>query len=215
MADTHDHHDHHHDHDHSRTFQPDHPDTEYDVLEQAIRELLIEKGMITAQQIQQQIDSMDSRGIENGQELVARAWTDPDYKARLIAEPMAVIREMGIDMDHQAQVKVVENTDDVHNVIVCTLCSCYPRSVLGVPPAWYKKKAYRARVVIEPRQVLREFGTEVPEDVEVRVHDSTADLRYIVLPQQPKGTEGWSRDRLKPLVTRDALIGVAPARLPA
>lgn len=216
MAETHDHHDHHdHDHDHSQTFQPDHPDTEYDLLEAALRELLIEKGMITAQQIQQQIDSMDSRGIENGQELIARAWTDPAYKARLIAEPMTVIKEMGIDMEHQPEVKVVENTDDVHNVIVCTLCSCYPRSVLGVPPAWYKKKAYRARVVVEPRQVLREFGTELPADVEVRVHDSTADLRYIVLPQQPKGTEGWSREQLKALVTRDALIGVAPARVPA
>ncbi|MCA8928965.1 MAG: nitrile hydratase subunit alpha [Alphaproteobacteria bacterium] len=219
MASTHDHHDHHHGHhhddDHARTFQPDHPDTEYDVLEQALRELLIEKGLLTARQIQQQIDSMDSRGIENGQELVARAWTDPAYKARLIAEPMAVIRDMGIDMEHQPEVKVVENTDAVHNVIVCTLCSCYPRSVLGIPPAWYKKKAYRARVVVEPRQVLREFGTDLPDTVEVRVHDSTADLRYIVLPQQPAGTEGWSKDALKPLVTRDALIGVAPARLPA
>lgn len=217
MANPHNHHDHHHghDHDHAKTFQPDHPDTEYDVLEQAIRELLIEKGLITAQQIQQQIDSMDSRGIENGQELVARAWTDPAYKARLLAEPVTVIKEMGIDMDHQAEVKVVENTDGVHNVIVCTLCSCYPRSVLGIPPAWYKKKAYRARVVVEPRQVLREFGTEVPDSVEVRVHDSTADLRYIVLPQRPAGTDGWSKDRLKALVTRDSLIGVAPARAPA
>jgi nitrile hydratase subunit alpha len=221
MANKHDHHDHSHghdhdhDHDHSLTFQPDHPDTEYDLLEAAIRELLIEKGLMTAQQIQQQIDSMDSRGIENGQEMIARAWTDPAYKARLMAEPMTVIKEMGIDMEHQPEVQVVENTADVHNVIVCTLCSCYPRSVLGIPPAWYKKKAYRARVVVEPRQVLREFGTEISEDVEVRVHDSTADLRYIVLPQQPAGTEGWSKDQLKPLVSRDSLIGVAPARLPA
>jgi len=219
MANTHDHHDHSHghddDHDHSLTFQPDHPDTEYDLLEAAIRELLIEKGLLTAQQIQQQIDSMDSRGIENGQEMIARAWTDPAYKARLMAEPMAVIKAMGIDMEHQPEVQVVENTADVHNVIVCTLCSCYPRSVLGIPPAWYKKKAYRARVVAEPRQVLREFGTEISDDVEVRVHDSTADLRYIVLPLQPAGTEGWSKDKLKSVVTRDSLIGVAPARLPA
>lgn len=214
---THDHHDHHHDHDHdhSLTFQEDHPDTEYDFLEMAIRELVIEKGLLTAQDIQRQIDSMDSRGIENGQEMIARAWSDPAYKARLLAEPMTMIREMGIDMDHQPQVKVVENTDDVHNVIVCTLCSCYPRSVLGIPPAWYKKKAYRARVVIEPRQVLSEFGTDVPDNVEVRVHDSTADLRYIVLPQQPEGTDGWSKDDLKALVSRDSLIGVAPARAPS
>ena len=210
MAEHHHHHD--HDHDHSQTFQPDHPDTEYDVLEQALRELLIEKGLLSAKQIQEQIDSMDSRGIENGQEIVARAWTDPAYKARLLAEPMAVIQEMGIDMEHQPEVKVVENTDSVHNVIVCTLCSCYPRSVLGIPPAWYKKKAYRSRVVLEPRQVLREFGTEVADSVEVRVHDSTADLRYIVLPQKPAGTEGLDKDQLKVLVTRDRLIGVAPAR---
>jgi nitrile hydratase len=219
MADPNDHHDHHHghdhDHDHSLTFQPDHPDTEYDLMEQAIRELVIAKGLMTAEDIQRQIDSMDSRGIENGQEMIARAWTDPAYKARLMAEPMTVIKEMGIDMEHQPEVRVVENTDDVHNVIVCTLCSCYPRSVLGIPPAWYKKKAYRARVVLEPRQVLAEFGTDISDDVEVRVHDSTADLRYIVLPQQPAGTEGWGKDQLKSVVSRDSLIGVAPARLPA
>jgi nitrile hydratase len=209
------HHDHDHDHDHSLTFQPDHPDTEYDFLEAAIRELLIEKGLLTAQQIQDQIESMEGRTVEKGQELIARAWTDPAFKARLQADAMDVLRdEMGIDMEHQPEVMVVENTPDVHNVIVCTLCSCYPRSVLGVPPAWYKKKAYRSRAVTEPRAVLREFGTDLPDNVEVRVHDSTADLRYIVLPMQPPGTEGWSKDQLKPLVTRDALIGVTPARAP-
>jgi nitrile hydratase len=209
------HHDHDHDHDHSLTFQPDHPDTEYDFLEAAIRELLIEKGLLTAQQIQDQIESMEGRTVEKGQELIARAWTDPAFKARLQADAMNVLRdEMGIDMEHQPEVMVVENTPDVHNVIVCTLCSCYPRSVLGVPPAWYKKKAYRSRAVTEPRAVLREFGTDLPDNVEVRVHDSTADLRYIVLPMQPPGTEGWSKDQLKPLVTRDALIGVTPARAP-
>ena len=135
---------------------------------------------------------------------------------RLLARS-ARLRELfsGIDMEHQPVVKVVENTDDVHNVIVCTLCSCYPRSVLGVPPAWYKKKAYRSRAVTEPRAVLQEFGTDLADSVEVRVHDSTADLRYIVLPMQPTGTEGWSKDQLKPLVTRDSLIGVTPARAPA
>ena len=184
------------------------------MLEQALRELLIEKGLLTARQIQRQIDDMDSRGLENGRELVARAWTDPAFKARLTAEPMTALCEQGIDMHHQPEVKVVENTDAVHNVIVCTLCSCYPRSVLGIPPAWYKKKAYRARVVVEPRRVLREFGTEIADDREVRVHDSTADLRYIVLPQRPTGTEDWDKGRLKPLVTRDSLIGVAPARQP-
>ncbi|HKK30438.1 MAG TPA: nitrile hydratase subunit alpha [Alphaproteobacteria bacterium] len=219
MASTHDHHDHvHHDHDHehdhSLTFQPDHPDTEYDFLEMAIRELIIEKGLLTAQQIQQQIDEMESRSIENGQELIVRAWTDPGFKQRLLDDGVRVLKDMGIKMEHQPEVKVVENTANVHNVIVCTLCSCYPRSVLGVPPAWYKKKAYRSRVVLEPRQVLREFGTDLPDNVEVRVHDSTADLRYIVLPMQPSGTDNWTTDQLKPLVTRDSLIGVAPARAP-
>ena len=159
---------------------------------------------------------MEGRTVEKGQDLIARAWTDPAFKARLMGDAMNVLRdEMGIDMAHQPEVMVVENTPDVHNVIVCTLCSCYPRSVLGVPPAWYKKKAYRSRVVLEPRQVLAEFGTDISDDVEVRVHDSTADLRYIVLPMQPAGTEGWSKEQLKPLVTRDALIGVAAARDPA
>lgn len=221
MANTHDHHDHvhhdhDHDHDHSLTFQPDHPDTDYDFMEMAIRELIIEKGLLTAKHIQEQIEAMDGRTVEKGQELIARAWTDPDFKARLKADAMHVLKdEMGIDMEHQPEVMVVENTPNVHNVIVCTLCSCYPRSVLGVPPAWYKKKAYRSRVVVEPRVVLREFGTDLPNNVEVRVHDSTADLRYIVLPMQPEGTEGWDAERLKPLVTRDSLIGVAPARSPA
>ena len=220
MANSHDHHDHthhdhDHDHDHALTIQPDHPDTEYDFLEAAIRELLIEKGLLTAQQIQEQIESMEGRTVEKGQELIARAWTDPAFKERLMGDAMNVLRdEMGIDMEHQPEVMVVENTPDVHNVIVCTLCSCYPRSVLGVPPAWYKKKAYRSRAVTEPRAVLREFGTDLADNVEVRVHDSTADLRYIVLPMQPAGTEGWSKDRLKPLVTRDSLIGVTPARAP-
>ena len=221
MASAHDHHDHvHHDHDHDHdhdlTIQPDHPDTEYDFLEMALRELLIEKGHLSAAQIQTQIESMEGRTVEKGQDLIARAWTDPAFKARLMGDAMNVLRdEMGIDMAHQPEVMVVENTPDVHNVIVCTLCSCYPRSVLGVPPAWYKKKAYRSRVVLEPRQVLAEFGTDISDDVEVRVHDSTADLRYIVLPMQPAGTEGWSKEQLKPLVTRDALIGVAAARDPA
>jgi nitrile hydratase len=220
MANSHDHHDHHHDHDHEHnhalTFQPDHPDTEYDFLEAAIRELMIDKGLLTAAQIQEQMDEMDSRSIENGQELIARAWTDPAFKARFQSEPMKVlVDEMGIKMEHQPEVMVVENTPALHNVIVCTLCSCYPRSVLGVPPAWYKKKAYRARVVLEPRVVLAEFGTDLSDSVEVRVHDSTADLRYIVLPMQPAGTEGWSKEQLKPLVTRDSLIGVSTARAPA
>ena len=222
MSGGHHHHHHHgHDHDHDHGHDHDHapddpaPPREYEVLEQAIRELLIEKGLLTAEQIQRQIDDMDSRTPMNGAKLVAKAWTDPAFKARLLSEPKAVIQEWGIDLDKSPELMIVENTTSVHNVIVCTLCSCYPRAVLGVPPAWYKKKAYRARTVVEPRAVLAEFGTAIPDDVEVRVHDSTADLRYMVLPMRPAGTEDWSEEQLAELVTRDALIGVTTARAPA
>ncbi|MFN4090575.1 MAG: nitrile hydratase subunit alpha [Alphaproteobacteria bacterium] len=213
MSHSHDHH-HDHDHDHDHDHAPDDPapPREYELLEQAIRELLIEKGLLTAEQIQRQIDDMDSRTPMNGAKLVARAWTDPAFKRRLLTEPKTVIEEWGIDLDKSPELMVVENTDRVHNVIVCTLCSCYPRAVIGVPPAWYKKKAYRSRAVSEPRAVLAEFGTVLPDDVEIRVHDSTADLRYMVLPARPPGTEGWSEERLAELVSRDALIGVTTAR---
>ena len=183
--------------------------TQYEVLEKAIRELLIEKGVLTAEQIQTQIDDMDSRQPVMGSKIVARAWTDADYKSRLLADPKAALAEMGVTkLDENPEVKVVENTPDRHNVIVCTLCSCYPRVVLGMPPAWYKKKAYRSRVVKEPRQVLAEFGTEIADDVTIEVHDSTADLRYLVLPMRPEGTDDWSAEKLAELVTRDVMIGV-------
>lgn len=204
-----------HDHDdHAPIEDEDRPPTEHELLERAIRELLIEKGVVSAQEIQRQIEAMDSKSPSTGSQLIARAWTDPAFKARLLEEPAAVIEEMGISLDKAPEVMVLENTPDVHNVVVCTLCSCYPRAVIGMPPAWYKMKAYRARVVKEPRAVLAEFGTVLPDDVEVRVHDSTADLRYIVMPIRPAGTEGWSIDRLAALVTRDSMIGVADA-LPA
>lgn len=183
--------------------------TQYEVLEQALRELLIEKGVMTAEAIQRQIDDMDSRTPVAGSKIVARAWTEPDYRARLLADPKAALAEMGVTrLDENPEVKVVANTPETHNVIVCTLCSCYPRVVLGMPPAWYKKRAYRSRVVKEPRQVLAEFGTEFPASVSIEVHDSTADLRYLVLPMRPEGTEGWSAERLAGLVTRDVMIGV-------
>ena len=157
---------------------------------------------------------MDRLTPANGARLVARAWTDQAFKARLMADAAGVLAEEGYDLEHSPTVRVVENSERVHNVIVCTLCSCYPRMVLGLPPAWYKQKAYRARVVREPRAVLAEFGAELPEEVEVRVHDSTADLRYIVLPRRPDGTEGMDEDALAALVTRDSLIGTAPAKAP-
>jgi nitrile hydratase len=138
---------------------------------------------------------------------VAKAWTDPAFKARLLADGNAAAAELGINAG-EAKLTVVENTEKVHNVIVCTLCSCYPRAVIGLPPDWYRSKSYRSRVVIEPRKVLAEFGTVVPDDVAVRVHDSLADLRYLVLPRRPAGTEGWSAERLAAIVTRDCLVGV-------
>jgi nitrile hydratase len=147
--------------------------------------------------------------------MVARAWTDPAYKARLLADAKPAATELGINVAVAPELVVLENTADVHHVVVCTLCSCYPKAILGIPPAWYKSRAYRSRVVREPRAVLREFGTEIPDHVDVRVVDSTADMRYLILPARPAGTEGWDEARLAALVSRDSMIGVAPARDPS
>ena len=183
--------------------------TEFEVMEQAIRELLVEKGILSASQIQAQIDDMDSRTPVMGQKIIARAWTDSAYRERLISDPKSAFAEMGVTrLDENPEVVVVENTLERHNVIVCTLCSCYPRVLLGMPPAWYKKRAYRSRVVKEPRKVLSEFGTELPDLTKIEVHDSTADMRYLVLPMRPAGTDNWSAEQLEALITRDAMIGV-------
>lgn len=183
--------------------------TEFEVMEQAIRELLVEKGILSASQIQAQIDDMDSRTPVMGQKIIARAWTDSAYRERLISDPKSAFAEMGVTrLDENPEVVVVENTQERHNVIVCTLCSCYPRVLLGMPPAWYKKRAYRSRVVKEPRKVLSEFGTELPDLTKIEVHDSTADMRYLVLPMRPAGTDNWSAEQLEALITRDAMIGV-------
>ena len=205
----HDHDDHDHDHDH--TPPGDHPATvsEYELLERAVRALLIEKGVLTAREVQAQIDLMDSRTPSNGAAVCARAWTDPAYKRRLRGDGRAALMELGFDLGTLAELKVVESTPEVHNLVVCTLCSCYPKLLMGIPPAWYKSSAYRARAVRDPRGVLVEFGIDVPDSVEVRVHDSTADLRYLVLPVRPAGTLGWSAKRLAGLITRDCMIGVA------
>lgn len=200
-------------HDHSRTFQADHDDalTYYRVLEVAVRELLIEKGILSAADIQRQIEHMDSLGVAQGARVVARAWVDSAFRARLLADALAAVAELGIDYGDVNVLVAVENTATVHNVVVCTLCSCYPRPLLGFPPAWYKSREYRSRVANEPRQVLAEFGMVLGDGIALRVHDSTADLRYIVLPMRPAGTDGWSEERLATLVTRDSLIGVARA----
>ncbi len=201
-----------HDHDHPHATLPDAADklTYYQMMEVAVRELLIDKGILTADEVRRQIEDMDGRNAGLGAKMVARAWADPEYKQRMLTDGNAAAEEVGLD--HGAyKLVVVENTPEVHNVIVCTLCSCYPRWLLGLPPDWYKSRNYRSRVVREPRAVLREFGLELSDHVTVRVHDSNADMRYLVLPLRPAGTEGWSEERLATLATRDSMVGVALA----
>jgi len=206
-------------HDHTQPHRhPPRPDTDdrlghYQVMEIAVRELLIEKGIISPAEVQHAIEAMDARGEALGAKIVARAWTDHAFKARLMADGTEAVRDFGVDMG-TTRLFVVENTPAVHNMIVCTLCSCYPRMVLGLPPDWYKSRNYRSRTAREPRAVLKEFGTVIPNDVAIRVHDSTADMRYLVLPQRPAGTDGWDAEKLAKLVSRDAMIGVALARNP-
>ncbi len=213
----HDHHD--HDHDHPEGAAGGHPAlrdddaalTYWQRMEIAVRELLIEKGVTTAAEIAAQIDLMDSRSPANGAAVVARAWSDPDFRSRLLQDAAEASREMGFDIG-PLRLIAVENTPDTHNLIVCTLCSCYPRNLLGLPPDWYKSRAYRSRAVREPRAVLAEFGLVLPDGVTVRVHDSTADMRYIVLPARPAGTEGLAEGELAALVTRDSMIGTGLPR---
>lgn len=191
----------------------DTPLTYWQNMEIAIRELLVEKGVTTEVEIMRTIDQMDSRSPADGAKVVARAWVDPDFRERLLEDASAASRELGFDIG-ALRLIAVENTADVHNVVVCTLCSCYPRNLLGLPPDWYKQRAYRSRVVKTPRAVLREFGLEIPEAVQLRVHDSTADMRYIVIPARPEGTENMSEQQLAALVSRDSMIGVAVASAP-
>ena len=181
----------------------------------AIQALLVEKGVLTADEIRAAIDDWESRTPALGARVVARAWTDPAFKARLLRDAKAAVQEL-LHIDAGVpELVALENTDRVHHVVVCTLCSCYPRAILGFPPAWYKSLAYRSRAIVDPRGVLREFGLELDPDVEVRVVDSTADMRYLVIPRRPTGTEGMSEEDLAGLVTRDSMIGVAEARQPA
>ncbi|MCI0456110.1 MAG: nitrile hydratase subunit alpha [Gemmataceae bacterium] len=200
-------HDHDHDHAPARDDQ-DAPLTYHQRLEVAVRELLIAKGILTPDEVRRVVEVIDSQTPALGARVVARAWVDPEYKKRLLADGPSAVRELGIDMG-TTKLVVVENTPEAHNLIVCTLCSCYPRPVLGLPPDWYKSSSYRSRAVREPRAVLAEFGTTLPEGVTVRVHDSTAEMRYLVLPMRPEGTEGLSESELAELVTRDSMIGVS------
>jgi thiocyanate hydrolase subunit gamma len=185
----------------------------FEKLEMSIGELLVERKLIGADEIRRQIEVLDSRTPALGAKVVARAWVDAEFKKRLLANGRGACEELGISFYDDTGLIVLENTDDVHNLVVCTLCSCYPRPVLGLPPDWYKLKPYRARAVTEPRAVLAEFGTIIPDDVEVRVSDSTAKVRFLVLPKRPKGSENFSEEKLAALVTRDSMIGVVPVEL--
>jgi nitrile hydratase len=187
---------------------PYRPLSYFQLMEISLRELLVEKGVVTEAEVAGEVEAMRKRGYERGARVVARAWVDPEYKKRLLANGTRACEELGLEIP-ALKLLVVENTPEVHNAIVCTLCSCYPRMLLGIPPEWYKSRNYRSRMVREPRAVLAEFGLEIAETVAIRVHDSTADMRYLVLPMRPPGTDGWSEERLASLVTRDCMIGVA------
>ena len=205
---------HDHDHPHGQNFTDPPPDPELRV--KALESLLVEKGLIDPAALDALIDTYETKiGPRNGARVVARAWTDPDFRDWLLRDGTAAIHDMGFTGRQGEHMTVLENTEQVHNIVVCTLCSCYPWTVLGLPPVWYKSAPYRSRVVSDPRGVMREFGTELPEDVEVRVWDSTSEMRYLVLPRRPDGTDGWSAEQLEPLVTRNAMIGTEIVRVPA
>ena len=201
---------------HPHPKQPDIEDgplTDYMVMTEAVGDLLIEKGVFSAGDLRAMIESIDTKSPTDGGRVIARAWLDQEFKVRFMEDVNAAAEELGIDAG-TIPIRAVENTSEVHNVIVCTLCSCYPRMLLGLPPDWYKARAYRSRVVRDPRGGLREFGTEISSDVEIRVHDSTADLRYMVLPMRPDGTEGMGEGELAAIVNRDSMIGVTTVRKP-
>ena len=188
------------------------PYSYFQLMEVSLRELLVEKGIVTETQVSEEVEAMRKRTPAIGAKIVARAWVDDAYRQKLLADGSRACEELGIEVA-ALKLVVVENTPSTHNVVVCTLCSCYPRMLLGIPPEWYKSRSYRSRTVNEPRAVLAEFGLRVDEKTKIRVHDSTADMRYLVLPMRPAGTEGWSEDRLAAIVTRDCMIGVAVPRL--
>jgi nitrile hydratase len=201
---------HEHDHEHEHQAVP----SDFALRVKSLESLLVEKGLVDPAALDALIDTYEHKiGPRNGARVVARAWVDQAYRKRLLADGTAAIAELGYGGAQGEHMVVLENSPTVHNVVVCTLCSCYPWSVLGLPPVWYKSAPYRSRAVIDPRGVLREFGLEVPEDVEVRVWDSTAELRYLVLPERPAGSENLSEEQLAALVTRDAMVGVAKVNL--
>ncbi|WP_404652798.1 nitrile hydratase subunit alpha [Raoultella terrigena] len=200
---------HKHDHDHTE------PPIDIELRVRALESLLQEKGLIDPAALDELIDTYEHKvGPRNGAQVVARAWSDPEYKRRLMENATAAISELGFSGIQGEDMLVVENTPDVHNVTVCTLCSCYPWPVLGLPPVWYKSAPYRSRIVIDPRGVLAEFGLHIPESKEIRVWDSSAELRYLVLPERPAGTDGWSEAQLSELISRDSMIGTGVVTAP-
>jgi nitrile hydratase len=200
---------HDHDHDHNHTEPP----SELELRVKALESLLVEKGLVNPEALNTIIDTYEHKvGPRNGAHVVARAWSDADFKAALLLDGAAAVLSLGYAGRQGEHLKVVENTPEVHNLVVCTLCSCYPWTVLGLPPAWYKSAPYRARAVSEPRSVLAEFGTSLDADTKIRVWDSTSEMRYLVLPMRPAGTEAWDEARLQQLVSRNSMIGVEQAR---
>lgn len=201
---------HHHDHDHTE------PPSDLELRVKALESLLVEKGLVDPEAVDMLIDTYETKvGPRNGAKVVARAWSDPAFKQWLLEDATAAIASLGYSGQQGDHMMVVENTPKIHNLVVCTLCSCYPWPVLGLPPVWYKSAPYRSRAVADPRGVLKEFGTELAEDVEIRVWDSTSEMRFLVLPERPEGTEGWSEEELAKLVTRNSMIGVEKAKSPS
>jgi len=198
-------------HDHHPQEKDEGPPSEHEIMSRAMQELLEEKGLITSEQVRRRMELFEQEFPQRGSRVVAHAWADPAFRKRLLADGKAACAQWGLDLEADRLI-AVENTPQVHNVVVCTLCSCYPRALLGMPPTWYKSESYRRRVVREPRAVLKEFGTLIPGHVSIRVHDSNADMRYVVVPMRPSGTEGWSEEQLASILTRDTLIGVALPR---
>jgi nitrile hydratase alpha subunit len=205
-------HDHDHDHPHAPIGNGDEPPAAARV--RALEELLVDKGVVRREDVRQRIDWLVSRSPADGARLVARAWVDPEFKERLLADARAAALELGLDPGPSPVVVAVENTEVVHHLVVCTLCSCYPKALLGPPPDWYKSLPYRSRAVSDPRGVLNEFGVELDDEIELRVLDSTADIRYLVIPSRPIGSETMDEEELAALVTRDSMIGVARAAAP-
>ena len=200
---------HEHDHDHTK------PPSELELRVKALESLLVERHIVEAAALDAIVDAYENKiGPRNGAAVVARAWVDPEYKARLLSDSTAAIKELGFSGLQGEDIAVVENTPSLHNMIVCTLCSCYPWPTLGLPPAWYKAAPYRSRAVIDPRGVLNELGLDIPADKEVRVWDSTAEVRYMVLPERPSGTDGWTEAQLMELITRDSMIGTGFPKSP-